>query len=285
MTVRRAAVVVKLTALAAGGARLARSAGPTLGRLLAADREHRRTLEGVGQALRARGIPFDEVPVHRLGPRAIRRVAAADLVIAVGGDGTLLAASHHVARGAILGVNSAPGDSVGHFCRASRGSFPAILDAILASRRLPVPVARLRLSLGGRELPVRALNDALVAHGCPAATTRYRLRAGGRREDQRSSGIWIATAAGSTAGIRSAGGRAVALRSRRLQYRVRELYREPGRSYALTGSVLPVDARLVVESRMPEGRIYVDGFRLAFDFPFGSRLVARIDGRPLAIFL
>jgi NAD+ kinase len=284
MRVRRAALVVKRTALAALGEGLARGAPATLRRLVAADREHRRTLDAVRHALAARDIPFDEAPVHRLTAAAARRIAAADLVIAVGGDGTLLAASHHVTRGALLGVNSAPGDSVGHFCRAHRGSVADVLDAVLASRRRPLSVARLRLTLGGRELP-RALNDALVAHASPAATTRYRLRVLGREESHRSSGIWIATPAGSTAGILSAGGSAMPIRSRRLQYRVRELYREPGRRYALTGGVPPRGAGIVVESRMPEGRIYVDGWRLAFEFGFGSRLQARIDARPLAIFL
>ena len=41
----------------------------------------------------------------------------------------------------------------------------------------------------------------------------------------------------------------------------------------------------MVESRMPEGRVYVDGSRLCFDFPFGSRLLARIDPIPLVMFL
>jgi len=283
MRVRRAALVVKLTALRALGEGRA-GAGAPLRPLVAGDREHRRTLEAVRAALAARRIRFDEIAGHRLTPPAARRIGAADLVIAVGGDGTLLAASHHVTSGALLGVNSAPGDSVGHFCSADRGSVAEALDAILASSRRPAWLARLRLLLGGRELP-RALNDALVVHACPAATTRYRLRVGAREETQRSSGIWIATAAGSTAGILSAGGRAMPARSRRLQYRVRELYREPGRRYALTGSVLPEGAGIVIESRMPEGRVYVDGSRLAFDFPFGSRLVARIDPAPLALFV
>jgi NAD+ kinase len=283
MKVRRVAVVVKLTALAALGRGRGPAAAAPLRRLVAADRQHRRTLDAVRRALDARGIPFDEDPVHRLTAAAARRIAVADLVIAVGGDGTLLAASHHVTRGALLGVNSAPRDSVGHFCTAHRRNLARTLDAILASALRPAPAPRLELILDGRHLP-RALNDALVTHSSPAATTRYRLRVAGRAESQRSSGIWIATGAGSTAGILSAGGRAMPLRSRRMQYRVRELYREPGRRYALTGGVLPEGAGIVVESRMPEGRVYVDGARIAFDFPFGSRLVARIDRVPLALF-
>ena len=50
----------------------------------------------------------------------------ADLVVAVGGDGTLLAASHNVVDVPILGVNSAPGHSVGFFCAAKRPTFRAM---------------------------------------------------------------------------------------------------------------------------------------------------------------
>jgi NAD+ kinase len=121
----------------------------------------------------------------------------------------------------------------------------------------------------------------LVCHRNPAATTRYEIVVGGVSEIHRSSGIWIATAAGSTAAILSAGGRALAPRSRRLQYRVRELYREPGRSYRLAGRVLAEGRPLQVTSRMPEGWLFADGARLQRAFPFGARAVFRIGREPL----
>ena len=62
----------------------------------------------------------------------------------------------------------------------------------------------------------------LFCHDCPASTTRYLLTFDGRTEDQISSGIWISTAAGSTSVIRSAGGKEMPPRSRRLQFAVRE---------------------------------------------------------------
>ena len=55
----------------------------------------------------------------------------------------------------------------------------------------------------------------------PAAMTSYTLDIGSVSEPQRSSGLWIATAAGSTAAIRAAGGCILPLRSRKLQYLVR----------------------------------------------------------------
>ena len=47
---------------------------------------------------------------------------------------------------------------------------------------------------------VAVINDVLIAHKNPAATSRYLLELNKTKEEQRSSGIWIATPMGSTAG-------------------------------------------------------------------------------------
>ena len=282
----RIVLVLKQTVVSRGGAiaRLARRGDPTARRLPAAHREHRRTVDEVRRSLRARGLGWNEVPGHPLTSRARRLLARADLVVTIGGDGTLLAASHHVTEGAVLAVNSAPGDSIGHFCAARRTTFAGRLRAILGGRLRPSELARLALRVDGRLLPEPALNDVLVAHAVPAATTRYRLAIGRRTEEQRSSGLWISTAAGSTAGIRSAGGRVMPRGSRRLQFRVRELLREPGRRYALVHGFVEPGASLALSSKMPEGRLWIDGARTGYRFPFGARLVADASAPPLRIF-
>jgi NAD+ kinase len=283
--VPRIVLVVKRSVLARGGAaaRMARRGHPTARRLHGADREHARTVAAVRQALRERELDAEEIGGDAL-PRQGERLGRADLVIPIGGDGTLLGASHYVATGALLGVNSAPGDSIGHFCCTRRALFAATLDAVLEGRRRPVELARLALRLDGRLLREPALNDVLVAHPVPAATTRYRLTVGGRTEEHRSSGIWISTAAGSTAGIRSAGGRVMPRGSRRLQYLVRELLREPGRRYRLPRGFVAPAARLTVSSKMPEGLLWIDGARTIYPFPFGARLDVDTSAPPLRIF-
>jgi NAD+ kinase len=263
---------------------MARRGHHTARRLYGAHREHERTLAAVRRALRERGLAASEIPGDPIDGSARRLLARADLVVTIGGDGTLLAASHHVTTGAVLGVNSAPGDSIGHFCCTRRAVFPATLDAILAGRLRPVELARLALRIDGRRLPEPALNDVLVAHPIPAATTRYRLTVGGRTEEHRSSGLWISTAAGSTAGIRSAGGQVMPRGSRRMQYLVRELLREPGRRYRLEHGFVAPPAGLTVSSKMPEGRLWVDGARTVHPFPFGARLSVDTSAPPLRIF-
>jgi NAD+ kinase len=263
---------------------LARSGHLTARRLVAAAREQDRTLAAVEAALGRRGLFAPRVAVDRIDAPARRLLARARFVVTVGGDGTLLTASHHVAGAAVLAVNSAPADSVGHFCLTDRRDFAATLDAIEGGRLRPTPVRRLGAALDGRPLAEPVLNDLLVTHQNPAATSRYRLAARGRAEEHRSSGLWIATAAGSTAGIRSAGGRVLPLRSRRLQFRARELYRERRRAYRLHHGFLGPGEALVVDSKMEAGFVYLDGARTAYPFPFGARLRVSVAPEPFLLF-
>lgn len=283
----RCIIVIKQTALAQGGraAEMAKRGDETAQRLVAADGEHQRTADEVRKALKKRKIVFGELASSKLNVSLKRQLAAADFIISVGGDGTALSTSHYIRDGMLLGVNSAPGDSVGHFCSVNRANFIERLDAILDLSWRPIELARLQILFNDKSLPELALNDVLIAHSCPASTTRYLMTVGEREEEHRSSGIWISTAAGSTAGILSAGGRRMNLRSHQIQYLIRELYREPNREYELTRGLLAPEAEITVASKMPEGRLYIDGARTAYEFPFGARARIRAAEKVLRIFL
>ncbi len=283
----RCAIVIKQTALAQGGraAELARSGDATAKRILHADAEQQRTIETVRLSLGKRKIVFAETSLVNADARVKGQLAISDLVITIGGDGTALGASHYIRGGVMLGVNSAPGDSVGHFCSVNRENFAERLDAILSGKWKPKELARLQVMLDEKTLPELALNDVLIAHECPASTTRYLLKIARREEEHRSSGIWISTAAGSTAGIGSAGGRKMPLGSKRIQYLVRELYREPKRSYALTRGFIEADENILVASKMTAGEMYIDGAKTRYDFPFGTRAKVTVAEHSLKIFL
>ena len=72
---------------------------------------------------------------------------------------------------------------------------------------------------------------------------------------------------------------------RRFQYQVRELYREPGRSYRLAHGFLSEDEQLTIASKMPEGELYIDGARNRYAFPFGVRAEISLSKMDLKIFL
>lgn len=273
----RVLVVYKKSFLETHGAaarRLGRRDADYRARLLSADAENRRTLREVMACLKARRVRADLV--YR---GAAARRAVYDLVLSVGGDGTLFAAAGYVRGTPVLGVNSDPHHSLGLWTGADRRSFPEAIDLALAGRLPALRLQRLRVEVNGDPLEVQAFNDVLFAHRNPAAMTRYRLTIGGRTEDQKSSGIWIATAAGSTAAIRSAGGRRMPLESRRLQYLVREPYGWPRRRNALVAGFCD---RLAVIPYLADTAVWIDGARLRRDLQLGDRVDIR-PGEPLTL--
>ncbi|HET9210506.1 MAG TPA: NAD(+)/NADH kinase [Thermoanaerobaculia bacterium] len=278
-------LVVKTPVAARKGmaGRLARSGKRLAGEVEDAAREQELTLAAVQEALAGLSVTPSVVSVDAIDAQARRALGRARFVVTVGGDGTLLATSHWVTRAGLLGVNSAPKSSVGYLTSTRRATVARDLARIARGALLPQTVSRIEVELDGKRLPP-ALNDVLVAHGQPAATSRYRLRLGRRAEEHRSSGLWVSTPTGSTAGIRSAGGQPMALGERRLQFRARELYRVKGRSAALEAGFVAEGQTLEVESAMEAGWLYVDGARLATRFPFGARATFRVAGEPLLLF-
>jgi NAD+ kinase len=263
--------------------RLGRTGRRLAGQVEDAAREQERTLVVLQETLARLGVTPVTISVDAIDARARRAIAGARLVISVGGDGTLLTTSHWVTGAALLGINSAPRSSVGHLTLAQRATLPRILARIAQGTLLPYSIARLEIEVEGKILPP-ALNDVLVAHEQPAATSRYRLHLGRRAEDHRSSGLWVSTPAGSTAGIRSAGGQAMPLTVRRLQFRSRELFRVSSRNAALAAGFVEPGQQLVVESAMAAGWLFIDGSRLATRFPFGARATFRLAEKPLLLY-
>lgn len=279
-------LVVKTPVASRGGvaARLAQTGRRLAGQVEAAAAEQERTLAALQAALAGLRVSPVTVSIDAIDARARRALAGARLVISVGGDGTLLAASHWVTGAALLGVNSAPRSSVGYLTVTRRATLARDLARIAKGTLQPQAVTRIEVELDGKLLPP-ALNDVLLAHEQPAATSRYRLRLGRRAEDHRSSGLWVATAAGSTAGIRSAGGQPMPLADRRLQFRARELYRPRGsREPLLEHGFVEPGRELVVESAMAAGWLFLDGARTAVRFPFGARASFRAAAQPLRLF-
>lgn len=218
-----------------------------------------------------------------------------DLVVSLGGDGTFLQAASRACPGSsrggrsfsrggrrsasppILGVNTDPSRSEAVFCAATVRTFAALFRRALAGRLPGLQLYRLEISLNGRRLPHRALNDILVVHDNPATMSRYRLHLGGRAEPQKSSGLWVSTAAGSSSAMLAAGGRRLPWSARQFQYRPRELYRGRLSHPALTGGVLSARTRLRVTWLMRTGSVFVDGPHLRIPLRLADRLDVRLS--------
>lgn len=188
-------------------------------------------------------------------------LADTDLVIAVGGDGTVLSTSCFLDNTIpILGVNSDPTlpeeegvakpkderRSRGALCATSANNVMEMLPRVVLGDMVPGSRTRIQCIVKSTYTETRlppALNDVLVAHPSPAAVSRFRLSLNSLDSNYSSSfqhrdhpqvgpsvfsyncwssGIWVSTATGSTAAMAAAGGYSMDRHSKNLQYMVRE---------------------------------------------------------------
>lgn len=256
----------------------------TVRRLRRAHADHEATIAEVRDALASLGADAhffegSRSPLHD----------HCDLVVTVGGDGTLLAASHQIGKGVpVLGINSAPADSVGFFCGAAKGRVLEALRGAMTGQLPRTELSRMHVECNGRTLHSRVLNEALFCHAIPAGTSRYILKVrvpGGDEvvEEQKSSGIWIGPAAGSTAAQRSAGGRVLPMSSRRLQFVVREPYVPWGERLQLRHGLVDDGGSITLLSKMREAKLFIDGVHIVFDCGLGDALVMTRSSESLVL--
>jgi NAD+ kinase len=255
-------------------------------RMRASHTDHTETIEEVRGALTDLGVRAswsDRPHAFSVGPDC-------DLVVIVGGDGTLLGASHGVGPGVpLLGVNSSPAFSVGFFCGTKKGGVKEALAAALRGELRRSELARMRVELNGRALNDRVLNEALFCHVSPAATSRYNLRILGDgdrvlgEEEHKSSGVWVGPAAGSTGAQRSAGGQTLPLEANQLQYVVREPYRPHDEKLGLVIGLIDDGESLAIKSKMPRSSVFLDGDHLVHDVAMGDVVTMRRSQEPLVV--
>lgn len=240
---------------------------------------HQAALDAVVETLEALHLRHDLV--YRAN---LKTTARYDLIVAIGGDGTFLQAAHIAGATPILGVNSDPSRSEAVFCVATGETIGRVLRRIIAGRATPLTLHRLQVRLNGRVVPPLALNDVLITHDNPATMSRYRIAIGNRREDQKSSGLWIASASGSSSAICAAGGVRLPWSAKRFQYRPRELYHGRLSRYRLTGGVLAERQTVEITWLMREGSAFIDGPHVRHRLQFGDRLSVGLSAtQPLRV--
>lgn len=267
---------------------------PVAQRMIHSHEVQQRAVEKVQRALEARGIEI----VSRWRGR-IRTTRNFDLVLSVGGDGTLLETAHWLRDCPLLGINSDPASSVGRLCAGPADEIDGILDAVLADELQPVAHTRIQVRVDGQAVLGPALNDLLFAHRSPADMSRFQLAVMPRGkaaseldlassdlqwQEVRSSGIWISTGTGATAAMRSAGGDEMSPISPRLQYLVRERYAPPDgpRAERLHG-FLEADQTLVLVSRMRSAHVWADGPHRRARLRYGQIVCVESSATPLLL--
>ncbi len=257
---------------------LQQGAHPFVRSMMSSHEANQRTLAAVHRAFEAVGVAYQCIYRGEL-----RSTDGFDLLCSVGGDGTFLEVARHSVSTPVLGINSDPQRSIALFCAADQDTVRARLEAALAGKLREVRLARMQVSVNGEAVGHYALNDMLFCHTNPAAMSSYTLRLDDIEEAQKSSGVWFATAAGSTAAIRSAGGRRLPLRSRRLLYLVREPYVADGTRYRLAKGTVAPEAQVELISKTRQGRLFIDGSHRHVACGLGDVMQVSTSAPPLPV--
>ena len=163
---------------------------------------HDESLQSVKDVLAAQP---DKIRVDIRAREQVRRAdfIGRDLVIVLGGDGTLTSISHNIdSNTPVMGVNSHPrsGDpngSVGFYMDSNIKTFSQDLEAALSGNaivnRLPRLQATIETTSGNKIRSDPAMNDLLVANTHQYAPSKYNLRRGDIDIKQQSSGLLFST--------------------------------------------------------------------------------------------
>ncbi len=212
------------------------------------------------------------------------RLRGYDLIITVGGDGTFLRTAQYVKSQPILCVASSLKKNEGFFSRASKDDFAKKLKLVLEGKHKIIKLNRLEPVIsrkGKKERIESAVNEVFIGNSRPYLTSRYVLQIGKKKELQKSSGIIIATAAGSSAWARSAGGKKLPFTSRKIQYVVREPYSGRLTRPKMVKGILPEGTKIEIKSLDWHGIAAVDSHHHEHDLREGATISIRNSKNPM----
>ena len=239
--------------------------------------EHYKTLDELTSSLDQLYISYEMISRGLYWPK-LDEVSA---IITVGGDGTVLEASHHLKDDSIplIGIRSSA-MSVGVLCACSQTGIRTIVKHLhentLRYMKLQRLCAEITYAQSGNTIvtdPI--LNDFLFANKSPALTSRYNVSYNQISEDQKSSGIWVSTATGSTAASGAAGGQSLKKEDVRCQFLVRELYQRQDYKRLILDSRLfdSQSDRLAITNHNDEAILALDGQHGLIKLTFGDRII------------
>jgi NAD kinase len=147
-----------------------------------------------------------------------------DLVIAIGGDGTILSASHYLKDKPMLAVNISPETSEGALATIPLADLDKKLNEIVNKKYSIQKLERIEVLINKTPIPFLSLNEVFIANEKPYLISKYELHLKNLKETQKSSGLLFATGTGSTAWFKSAGGAPFSPESKYIKMITREPY-------------------------------------------------------------
>lgn len=160
----------------------------------------------IGKFLKAKGVEvlYAGEPAHMAGKKAtpIEKMAV-DLVLAVGGDGTVMHTAQKVGETPILGVKVG---ALGFLCETTPETVRDALERVLSGRFYLEHKTKLKVKYKDMNLP-DVLNEVLVTTSKPSKILSLSvLKDGAPLHRGKADGVIISTTTGSTAYALSAGG-------------------------------------------------------------------------------
>lgn len=202
-----------------------------------------------------------------------------DLVVSLGGDGTMLRAAQvaHASDALLLGVNFG---ALGYLTEVEGGEERRALEKVFSDDFEVEERMMLQCSMESSSVPLVALNEVLVERSSRARLVRLGVSIGGERlADFNADGVIVATPTGSTAYALSAGGPFVSPRAQCLVLVPVSAHMIFSRPFVLA----PDDSiEIHVDPGGEEASLAVDGLTDR-ELPAGSKLVVCRHERPLRL--
>ncbi|MDO8741035.1 MAG: hypothetical protein Q7J54_05690 [Candidatus Woesearchaeota archaeon] len=157
--------------------------------------EHKNTISLIERLLKKYSSSYEIIAKEDLN----KALDDFDLVIAAGGDGTLLYTASFVDSALVLAVNSAPQHSVGNLTSANASDLEEKLGRFYKGYFSVLNRTRLNVEIDSKHVGL-ALNEIYMGSIKPfGIAARYAIKVDDKEEEQKSSGIIVSTGTGSTA--------------------------------------------------------------------------------------
>ena len=180
-----------------------------------------------------------------------KHTSNADLIITLGGDGTVLSASHYLINKPILTVNSSPNTSEGVLTKINITQLEQKLKEIQSNNFKTEKLERIEVSINNKSIDLLSLNEVFIANEKAYRTSKYKIKFKNIEEEHRSSGLIFSTGTGSTAWFKSSHGEPFSPQSKFIKMIVREPYIGRIKKFSLLNAQIDEDEEFEVTPLVP----------------------------------
>ena len=207
-----------------------------------------------------------------------------DLIITIGGDGVFIRAACFLKETPILGINSEPEFSEGALTSIDETQISSLKKILNGGYKIK-EMERIKITKNNTELPHFALDEIYVGASTQFHTSRYKIKCKGKEEEQRSSGVIIATSSGSNAWYKSAGGKPFTGKGI-LRFLVREPFcsERVFKPTLLTGEIKSKEF-LEFEGKRFQGGILALDSNEVIEFKTGDKIKIELSNCPLNVLI